>query len=363
MKVGILTFSDADNYGAMCQAYALQKYLDYQSFECDIIRYYNHSIWLQYHYCSLRESDFIHCIKRNIEVLSQSQRRKAFRKFRNIISFSELCDSTTVKKVFSNYDAIVVGSDQVWNPRNTDGDTVFLLDVMGDYKKIAYAASFGNTSFFDEFCADTSTLLEDFSAISVREKSGKNFLKERYGIDSKLVLDPVLLLEKKDWETFSTGEKREQYVFVYQLKPDKAFAREARKFAKEKGLKIYILPYLARCLLENIGRGTSLQYSIGPEEFVSFISNAEYVLTDSFHGIALSIAMNKQFFVRMDSKKNNTNERITGLMNELGISDREFENHLSPNLDTTIDYEKVNTILGELRKTSKDFLRNAFGDL
>lgn len=351
----ILTFNEADNYGAMCQAYALSAFINANLCHCVILNYHNDCIWSQFHFVP-KFKHFLN-IKRNIELLSQSKRRKKFNTFRKSLPLSEKCDRKSVANISKKFDKIIVGSDQVWNPKNTDADSTFLLDFCESRKKIAYAASFGNTDFFYAFGEQKENLLKDFSWISVRENDGKDFLTNRYGLLSKLVLDPTLLIKRDEWKKVAQFKYSQKYIFVYQLKPDLDFVKSVQSFASKKGLSVISVPYLLRCYVQNkFKKGIKTKYNVGPAEFLGLILNAEYVLTDSFHGVALSIAMQKQFYVKLNPNKTNTNGRITSLLNLLNIEKRTFE-HLFE-LDN-ISYDAVNNILLNEIEHSRLFLASA----
>ena len=355
----ILTFNEADNYGAMCQAYALSTFINTNLCNCMILNYHNDCVWSQFHFIP-KFKHFLK-VKRIIELLSQSKRRRKFNDFRKMLPLTEKCNRKSVTAVSEKFDKIIVGSDQVWNPKNTEADLTFLLDFCDSRKKIAYAASFGNVNFFSAFGDKKESLLRDFSWISVRENEGKSFLTNEYGIISRLVLDPTLLIKRDEWKKVAHFKYSKKYIFVYQLKPDSDFVKSVQSFASKKGLVVVSVPYLLRCYIQNIfKKNIKTKYSVGPAEFLGLILNAEYILTDSFHGAALSIAMQKQFYVKLNPNKTNTNGRITSLLSLLNIENRTFE-HLF-DLDI-INYDVVsNKLLNEINY-SKSFLTSAiFGD-
>ena len=152
MRIGILTFSEADNYGAMLQAYALATIISKIGHECLIIRYRNQNIWKAYNYVGLKHRPSAKSFfKKNIELFLFRKRRVAFESFRQKLPITKTIIDPKTELNLYNIDKYIVGSDQVWNPRNTQNDTAYLLDFLkDDDKKIAYAASFGNVGFFEE---------------------------------------------------------------------------------------------------------------------------------------------------------------------------------------------------------------------
>ena len=364
MKTGILTFVEADNYGAVLQACALQTYIKKLGHECELIRYRNRNVWIQYHNRSLSESkSLVQYMKSHLRIALNRKRQSNFDKFRDTLGLSGLVDRDTIKSIENKYDKIIVGSDQVWNPRNTKADRNFLLEFLeDDAKKIAYAASFGNVDLFEEFGSDTIQQVKRIPHISVRESSGREFLSG-HGVDSTVVADPVLLLKKPDWEAVSgKSQAGEDYIFVYQLRPREEIAQFVEELARKTGLKVYVLPFLppARFFYSKKPNMTDV-YDAGPKEFLGYIANAKYVVTDSFHGMALSICMHRDFYIYSDQGKMNTSSRIDSLLDIAGIRGRDFESARN-NADRAIDYSAVEQRLENLREISRSFLCRSLTD-
>lgn len=362
MKVGILTFIEADNYGAVLQAFALQKYINSLGHDCKIIRYRNRNIWIQFHNRTIKESSSIkQYIKSHVRIALNRKRTLNFEKFRESLPLTRIYDSNSIHSISNEFDKIIVGSDQVWNPLNTSSDRVFLLDFLSNNdKKIAYAASFGNTHFFNDFGDDAIESIKKIPHISVREKEGEHFLAS-HNINSKTVADPVLLLSKKQWSDVcaKNNPKNEEYIFVYQLRPLKEIVEFVQLLAKKTGLKVYILAFLPSSqMLYNSKLNKENVYNIGPVDFLNYILNAKYVITDSFHGMALSVCMHKQFFIYTDTSKGNTSGRIHSLLEMCNITSRIIsENKID--LSEIIDYNEVEANLQKMREESFEFLNSA----
>lgn len=361
-KVGILTFVEADNYGAMCQAVALQKVVENLGYNSELIRYRNASLRVQYHYRKLKDSSSVsEYVKRNIAVQINRKRIKKFEKYRRNLSISKVLKADELEGFCKKYYKVIVGSDQVWNPRNTSGDLNFLLQFLeDDRKKIAYAASFGNTAYFSEFNNMASQLIHKIPQISVREKAGEAFLKAAFDIESTCVLDPVLLLKKDEWGSMCGRIACDNYVFVYQLRPNNAdmvdFTNRCSKFFNCKAV---VLPYLVPCLLHsNQFANREVEYNLDPGEFVARVKGARCVITDSFHGVALSIANHVDFWVFVDRSKENTNERIISLLRLCHLEDRIVQSD-TVQYDNRIDYESVERVLMKAREESLSFLGQA----
>lgn len=315
MKIGILTFHNADNYGAVLQCYALQEKLKelYPDDEVFVIDYKCHKIVNSY------VPRFN--IKRPWKILTLpkiKKKVKIFQKFRETYFHLGTDD-------FSFYDVIYYGSDQIWNSALTGHDLIFFgKDYSG--KKIAYAASDGGEMNYD---TEVCELLNQFSIISCREKTLTDKLQNS-DIKSPLttVCDPVFLLSKEQWMKIAELPKVEKYVLAYKVSDNPNFDTEAEKLGKRLGKKIIQIVYV-KSLQKFFYYGQNFVEGISPEQFVGYFAKADFVLTTSFHGTAFSVIFDKPFFVLSFNKRS---ERITDLLSVLKIKDRygsEFKNNMS----------------------------------
>lgn len=355
MKIGILTFYNTTNYGALLQAYALQNKIHELGKECEIIRYDCEEITKREKAISFLE---IRSIKELIKyiVLNSSQKKK-FNKFiefeQNFMMESkDIYDKNNIKESSEEYDLFIVGSDQVWNLSLSGDDYSFFLDFERDNeKKRAYAASFGYSQVPNKYLKNTEKYLKDFSKIAVREESGKAIVNSVVKKDAVVVLDPTLLLTKEEWFKVSSYKpKYEKYILLYFIHNKKETFKFARKLAKEKGLKLVYIN-----ISPKVAMGMKNLRSASPEEFIGLVKNAEYVITGSFHGVAFSINFNKEFFYETNKSKENYNSRIDNLIKILKLENRNI--NLSNSFDEEIDYKKVNNLLSEARENSINVLK------
>ena len=299
-KIATLTFCNSINYGALLQAYALREYLVSCGFDCEIINYINPK--MKYSRVSfLRKIGSI--IWKNLlaPFFDSKIRKKRNAEFRSgymkigkkYVNIEELKSLNTI------YDAFIVGSDQVWNPFINRGDSAFFLSFVNDEKKrISYAASFGGNKIAKSYLENNSGYLKKFDAISVRENESAELLKTETGIVAETVVDPVFLLTKNDWinklKLEGEAAAKEKYVFCYVMpgNPDlvEKIYRVAESIAGKEHLKIITVGKKSYAK----PTGTEiLDRDAGPIEFVQHILNAEYIVTNSFHGTALSIILRK----------------------------------------------------------------------
>ena len=354
MKTGILTYHNTRNCGALLQAYALQKTLFDMGIDNDIIDYCCPKIDETYKLKKLNEIKNIkEFIKWTLTINSAKKSQKKFDEFkRQYLKLSEIYSSDTIIKANNLYDAFITGSDQVWNFNLNGNDYTYLLNFASDDKiKLSYAASMGSENIGKENEKIFAKALSQFSSISVREKNLKEYVDRILEIDSKLVLDPTLLLEKEEYN-FSESTKiiNPKYIFVYTIASTPNIEKAAKALSQKTGY-----PIIWGHMSYRKKKGVINKTDISPDEFVNYIKNAEYVLTSSFHGMALSIVMEKQFFYDLDTKKQNNNSRLETLAEILGLQERNMGIN-AVDFKQDINYLKIKELLKIKRKESIDFL-------
>lgn len=352
MKIGILTQHFLLNYGGIIQNFALQQVLfelghEPLTFEHDTC--YSRTRWL------LRTAKQILKTRslKGLPVYPTYQGRignKNFIKFvlKNIRSVT-VKDFTPDLTQKYGLDAYIVGSDQVWRPAFNLGPRLgnMFLDFAGDdVKKISYAASFGckEWEYTEEQERMCGKLAKRFDAISVREASGVDLCKEHFGVEATLVLDPTLLLNKEDYgKVCHDVPKKEKHIFVYSLVVSEGVLAVAEKVAEAMGLSI---------IVKQAGRKVKKEDTI--EDWFAEFRDADYVVTDSFHGMVFSIIFNKPFSIVMNPSGGN--DRYLSLLSQLGLMERIVSDELQP-VFSAIDWSDVNHRLTELRKASFEFLK------
>lgn len=366
MNIKTITCHDVYNAGASLQAYALSEYLIQQGHDVEIIDYKPEYLSRHYKFSVIYNPVFNKPIIKQLYLIANfpkrifryfSKRKVKFDKFKKEIlkvteqrynSFEELNLSCPEADVF------IAGSDQIWNPLFENGkDPAFFLDfVPSDKLKISYAASFAVDELSNSDAKRILPWLKDFDLISVRERSAVKILNQ-LGFDNVLqVCDPVFLLDRNHWLSFckARNDSFEKYILVYDFDENHFVQSVAEKYAKEFGVKIY-------SVFKSNYADKSLN-NIGPLEFVNYIKNASFVISNSFHATAFSLIFNKEFFVV--NREENINTRMMDLLDNVGLTDRLVyckEDAISFN--QKIRWQSVNTKLLESVKSSKKYLENA----
>lgn len=356
-RIGIITFHRAINYGAVLQAYALQKAYQNMNCESNIIDYRNS--FLENRHKKIRLSDCRNLKDFGRFVFYSNYHNRKFKLFRNFlsthISLAHVCSSTKeLQSITKKYDRIICGSDQVWNYKITNFDKNYFLDFCNDpVKKNSYAASFGFDTLPKEFIEEYKKLLNKFSNISVRERQGGEIVKELIQKDVEVVLDPTMLIPKSDWETLSLDYKNTNYILFYYFG---VLTLKMKKFLKklsdQTGCEIVYISYSIRSQLK-----ATYEKCVGPLEFLGLFKNARYVVTNSFHGTAFSILFNKDFFLEMLPESQCVNSRLENILNVFDLKKRQIINGNNEYMDEPIDYNKVSLILQIERQKALEYLK------
>lgn len=358
MKIGIMTFHRAANYGAVLQAYALQFYLTKMGNEAKIMDYRCKSIEnVHSPFYFLYIKGLKNRIKQFLRWPVKLHKKKIFNHFlKTKIALSSRAGKRNKETLLQEeYDVVIAGSDQIWNPDLIKGDTEYLLDfVPNDTVKISYAASFGVDSLDRKNTELYRKYIGRFDKLSVREKQGMAIAAS---LCSKAVihtLDPTFLLRKEEWESFMDVPECDNYILLYMIRYSDNLIKTAKRLAEEKGKQLIFIS-------DSMRRKRGIRYvtSATPEEWTGLFHNADCVVTNSFHGTAFSINFNKRMILEISGSEQKGNARITSLLDSLAIEYYCQDGILDLNRD--IDWKSVNAILDELREGSYKFLYFADG--
>lgn len=357
MKVGIITFHRALNYGALLQAFALQHTLSKLGTDAQIVDYRNSIIENMYSYPTFFQRK---TLKSKIKYLLQGryemQRRQKFEAYRveylNLSTDIYSCDNISLAS--DKFDKFITGSDQVWNYSAHDFDeNYFLRFVNESEKKYSYAASFGISSLPNDYSDKYRDLLGDFSMCSVREIQGLNIL-EQLDIDRRRVdIDPTMLLTKEEWKSQFKIDKldKRKYIFAYYFELTRTLREYVEQLARQTG---YTVLYVGNPLKSPFQCKCRALKTADPVDFIKTIANAEYVVTNSFHGTALSMIFNKKFYVELLKTDAKVNSRIENVLQTFSLESRLIN---SSKGSDDVDWKYVNSKMDELRIKSLEYLR------
>lgn len=316
-KIGIMTFHKAINYGAILQTYALNAFLNKNNFFCETIDYNCDYITNEYKLVKFNLKNIKGSINTAINIFNNISRKSKFNKFtnENIKISTKKYNKNNIHESNKYYDCFITGSDQVWNI-NLCKDDNYYLPFVSQKEKIAYAASFGNV----DIIKDNTKLIEDnlknFKAVFVREKSAEKELNSKYNIPSVNVVDPTFLLNEEEWGKLVTNDfKGEKYILMYVLHEESAYDI-AKKISEEKKIPVYIITQSRKKRIN----GKYIR-NAGPNDFIDLIKNSEYVVTDSFHGTALSIIFRKNLKVVLKKKNVYLNDRLLSILNNFNLNE------------------------------------------
>lgn len=362
MKIKTITCHKVNNHGANLQAVALMHYLEDLGNDVEIIdyfpEYFKHFRPL---YCGTPKyaanpvtrfayicAKFPGRLKSYLEY-KKSDRKKNFEAFRD--KYYRLTDTyESFEELKANppkADLYIAGSDQIWNTMMNNGkDPAYYLQFAPKNATTAtYAASFSVSEIPDELKEQTKKYIKSIDFVSVREKSALKILDDLGILNGQAVLDPVFLLEKKQWSKIESNIKLDdEYVLVYDFEGSDEVKNFAVKYAQKHNLKIYSLYKNEYCdkSFENFG----------PDVFLSLIKNAEFIVSNSFHATAFSLIYEKEFAVI--KRQEGINSRMVDLLESVGIDERIVDSYQEFN---AIDFNLVKEKLEIEVEKSKDYLK------
>lgn len=367
MKISIITRHAPSNYGSLLQAIATQKIILSLGHKVSIINYirkdeygfkgvttllkykkdWGNNIFKKLIYILLRyPSD------KYAEIKFAKMRKKYLNLTPRYSSHKELQTAPFIKKT----DVFLTGSDQVWGAV-ADGkpdSAYFLSFAPNNSYKVSYAGSFGKTEFNKDTLNLYKALLKDYSYITIREDSAVDILKQLDLNCFGQVVDPTLLITAEEWSQFIVKPTPQKpYVLVYQIHNNPILDKYAIDFANRANLPLYrISPSL-----HQIKRGGKLIYLPEIGDFISYIKNATYIITDSFHGTAFSINFNKNFIEILPNTKTGT--RNLSILRQTKLEKRIITDYNDFSLmNQPIDYSEINGIIERERMKSINILQD-----
>jgi hypothetical protein len=382
-KIGcvIAYANNHNNYGTSLQGFATVKKIRDLGYHVEIIRYNKNFRFIQklkMVYYMFRCGTYTGSLRRLKEEINKKLHRNYAKDIRvrtasvntfkekYIIPFFKAYNGyDSLKNGSLSYDLVLVGSDQLWLPISLYGKYYNLLFVEETVPKVSYASSFG-VSFIPNFQREaTGEYLNRFDRIGVRELHGKNIVESVSNKNATVVVDPTILMTRKEWEKVSDESKfnvSEPYIFCYFLGRNKKSREAVNQLKKKTKLKVITVRHMDEYISFDEKFGDEAPYDVSPSDFIKLISKAKYVCTDSFHGTVFSIIFNRKFmtFYRFRSKdKSSRNSRIDSLFELFDLFDRLYDGSNIFKIEKDINYSIVNMKIESLRDASLEFLKDS----
>lgn len=369
-KIGIVTVYTGFNYGSSLQAYASKKIYEKLGYKSEILGFssslvkgrdiriekllimFIRTIWRP----KLFLKTFFTYKKSLSKNITQESKEKFFRFSKEYLKVNKMEKKEMIKYgKEKEVVALICGSDQIWSSAATYVDPFYYLRYFPIEKRIAYAPSFGKDVVPAYNKKIIKKYLNEIYYLSVREQQGKKIIKELINKEVQVLLDPTLLLNKKEW--FEDIEKinispNEKYGLFYFLDiPNNLILENLKKIQEKEKIKIIGIPTLIQGI-------ESLTLDTGPLEFLNLIYNAEFICTDSYHGMLFSINFNKPFYIfeRNYGSSQNQNSRIVSILEILKLNERYIKDKSLKEINWSIDWDGVNEQLKLERKKAKDYI-------
>lgn len=368
--IGIITYFYYYNYGTMLQGYATRRAFE----KCGAGDVSSHIIDCRFGEKKFTKWDIVEIrIKRFFVYFTEMKRiyktlayqkqsvlkQDVFARFAK--QMCGLTDNTYIHSddLYDNppiYDIYVTGSDQTWSPKVGLRDSLFLGFAPKGKTRAAYAPSIGVTTYSNEQSNFVKERLAKYQFVSCREKYGSEILQALSPVKVETVLDPTLMLSADEWREISINPQRKgKYILCYFIGDRMYYRRFARRLSELTGLPLVFIPIS----YVDFTKGDNMEWKAGPREFLGLIDNAEYVLTDSFHGTIFSINFNKTFFSFVKHKGLDAmdNMRIVDILERLALKDRLLDDYMDGDIDAShINYTKTNELLAMERQVSEAYI-------
>lgn len=366
-KVAIMTWFNYHNFGTALQVTALSKTIENLGYEARVIQYTPHAkvktLTNNYKNFKIYINKFNNKLKsrKSREIVDREKKEKFEKYINDNLNLTKVCNvDSQLFRLNTEYDAFVCGSDQIWAP--TCFNPKYFLNFVQDTKKmIAYAPSIGLTEVKDEYTKERmKECIERFKHLSVREEQGKRLIKEICNKESKVVLDPTLLLSNKEWNNIAVEPKEsEKYILCYFLGNNDETWTHVKELSKKLDIKLKVLP----AVFKDLNSEFEIEEGVGPGEFLGLIKNAYFICTDSFHGTLFSIIYEKSFYTyeRFSNKESNSqNSRIHNILKITNLENRIIKNKSKIEKDLFIqDFKDAKKRLEIKKQESITYLEDA----
>lgn len=367
-SIGIATFNRTHNYGSLLQSYALQTILEtkYDS-SVEFINFSNHEQREMYAFLN-RMNSVKNIVKDSIILLNNSLTKTHFNDFNRFqseylhSSFGDFYTEDEIKNL--NYDVVVSGSDQIWNVDARDFDDFYFLGFLKDTKKVAYACSLGGTNLMKRAKDPYKylKLLNDYSAISVREKNSQRWLASELDKKIEIMPDPTLLIDKESYLNIFDEKKffEGDYIHYYGFRYDHSINMKVKELGEKLGLPVVIVDGRKYALYNLKKYGFKVSPHGGPTAFINLMKNCTVSVTQSFHGTIFSMIFEKPFFYMSVPNISSDDDRASFLLEQAGIlnQSKPFTKIVDESDDLfDINYPSVKLRIKEMQDRADLFIR------
>ena len=377
-KIGILTFHRSHNNGSMLQALALQNIIN-EKYNCcaEIIDFSNYA--QQNMYAPIPKPQNIkQLIKAIIWSTNYKQMKRQYCAYDNFaqkyfhLSDKKYNTSAEMRMIENEYDAFIVGSDQVWNVKCIDADDAYYLDFVSAKPCYSYAVSFGanNPFVLDDKSQKYKKYLSKFGKVSVREKNAQKWIKQATGNLVPICLDPTMLYDKTEWEKIvdigSSPIISEKYIFFYCFSITEEVQRFLKYVSKQTGLPVYFMEakeWTLKCCWKN---GIKLIKQYGPDVYMNVVKHAEIFITTSFHGTAFATIYKKRFwYIKSKKSESSQDDRAISFLTQLNLTSqyKTIPELMDTDLYKFPDYTGIDENVKKLREESFDYLKSIIEDI
>lgn len=388
-KIGLAVVTYKDNFGSALQTFATQYIVSSMGFNVECIttsgiqniinskkkRYYAMRIFNKDEFAYIRavaSSIFRRKIKNASYANNVGIRHEKYINFNNrYLRFSPYTSNfAELTQLSKKYDAVIVGSDQLWRPSNIAGCFFTLEFLPKDIRKIAYSTSFGVANLHKSIQKHAKEFLKSFDYISVRENSGKTIVKKLLNKDIPVVCDPTMLLTIHDWDQYVDHEPfiKGDYILCYIMGQSNVQRNFVKRLRIATGYKVVGLLHGSTYVAGDDEWVDTAPYNVGPFDFINLIKHAKFVCTDSFHCSVFSIINHTPFFVFRrdnDNMETSANDRIYTLLSWSGLDNRLLygNENIDECLKLTIDFDAVNEKVSVRRSDSLEYLETSLHTL
>lgn len=362
-NIGIITFHNSYNCGSMLETYAMQTIIEKRGGNPRIINFSNEG--QQNLYSVFSKPKNLKDLIKNILIIRARKKVEfnnfSYEKFKNE-NFKLTEKYSKMEEIQENFDVVVAGSDQIWNITIEDGDKAYFLPWVKNAKKVAYAPSFGSKNIlkYAQNPEDYKKMINDFDCVSIREKNGKKWIYELCQKDVKVLLDPTLLLDRKDYEKIEEKKYKVdgEYIFFYCPSFNRDISKFVKKISNKYNLKVITWStksYYYK-LIKNFG--FELVPYESPSLYLNLIKNARLVITTSYHGTIFSTIYKKDFITVKNDGMYGDDDRVITLLEQLNMEDYLIPYDFDEKYDYLgkVDYSNYDEKLRKLKDESIEYI-------